>query len=58
MSNRLANRIDRRPVHFTPAADLPSPQEEMAAFMLGMIAVFASVIGLTYAAIGLWRLLS
>lgn len=58
MSNRLAHRNDRGRVHFTPAADLPSPQEEMAAFMLGVIAMFASVIGMTYAAIELWRLLS
>lgn len=58
MSNRLkADHNDRGPVHFSSAADLPSPDEAIAAYMFGIIAIFASIIGMTYTAIGLWRLL-
>lgn len=59
MTYRIGDgRIDRRPERFSPARDLPSASSEIAAHMLGMIATFALIIALTYAAIGLWRVLS
>lgn len=58
MSNRLqAGRVDRRPVRFNQVPGLPSQRDEMAAYMLGIIATFAVIIGMTYAAIGVWRML-
>ncbi|MEH2513842.1 hypothetical protein V1291_005196 [Nitrobacteraceae bacterium AZCC 1564] len=59
MSHPFADeRIARRPVQFSPVDDLPSEQSEIAAYMLGMLATSALIIGLTYAAIGLGRVLS
>ena len=51
-------RIDRRPIRFSSVRDVSSAQSEIAAYMLGIVATFAFIIELTYAAIGLWRMFS
>ncbi len=58
MSNHLkARRMDRMPTHVGPASTELSSRGDIAAYMLGIVASFVLVIGLTYAAIGLRRML-
>jgi hypothetical protein len=58
MSNRLkARRMDRMPTRAGPASTELSSRRGIAAHMLGIVASFVLVIGLTYAAIGLRRML-